>query len=131
MFEINLAQGDVLLSMTGTVVDCDHQKLLVFVNEMQGLVGLVTINSQPYPRKGMETQLKVLASDFGFLNHDSYIDCSSLFVKNIDEFGILLKSGQIRQIGNLDSGTMDKVVLAAIDSRFLNRFQKKFFDSSI
>lgn len=131
MFEINLAQGDVLLSMTGTVVDCDHQKLLVFVNEMQGLVGLVTINSQPYPRKGMETQLKVFASDFGFLDHDSYIDCSSLFVKNIDEFGILLKSGQIRQIGNLDSGTMDKVVLAAIDSRFLNRFQKKFFDSSI
>lgn len=74
MTDINLVQGDVVRSMTGTIVNCDHQKMLVFVNELSGQVGL---------------------------------------------------------IGNLDSDTMDKVVLAAADSRHLNALQKKFFDSAL
>lgn len=78
MAEIDLVQGDVVCSMTGTIVNCDHRKMLVFVNEMSGQVGLVTINSRPYSKKGMETQLKICASDFAFLEHDSFIDCSAL-----------------------------------------------------
>lgn len=95
MTEIELVQGDVVRSMTGTIVDCDHQKMLVFVNELSGMVGLVTINSRPYPKKGLETQLKISASDFSFLDHDSYVDCSSLFVKSIEDFKTLLKNGQV------------------------------------
>ena len=51
MSEIVLAQGDVLLSKTGMIVECDHQKMLIFVNERLGQVGFVTINSRPYPKK--------------------------------------------------------------------------------
>ena len=131
MTEINLVQGDVVRSMTGTVVNCNHQKMLVFVNELSGQVGLVTINSRPYPKKGMETQLKISASDFAFLEHDSFVDCSTLFVKNVSDFKALMQSGQVSLIGNLDSDTMDKIVLAAADSRHLNVLQKKFFDSAL
>lgn len=131
MSDIDLVQGDVVRSMTGTIVDCDHQKMLVFVNELSGKVGLVTINSKPYPKKGLETQLKINASDFAFLDRDSFVDCSSLFVKSIEEFKTLLKNGQVFRIGNLDTGTMDKIVLAASDSKLLKSFQKKFFDSSL
>lgn len=131
MSDIDLVQGDVVRSMTGTIVNCDHQKMLVFVNELSGKVGLVTINSKPYPKKGLETQLKINASDFAFLDHDSFVDCSSLFVKSIEEFKTLLKNGQVFRIGNLDTGTMDKIVLAASDSKLLKSFQKKFFDSSL
>jgi hypothetical protein len=131
MTEINLVQGDVVRSMTGTIVNCDHQKMLVFVNELSGQVGLVTINSRPYPKKGMETQLKICASDFAFLEHDSYVDCSSLFVRSVADFKSLMQNGQVCLIGNLDSDTMDKVVLAAADSRHLNALQKKFFDSAL
>ena len=131
MCDIDLVQGDVVRSMTGTIVNCDHQKMLVFVNELSGKVGLVTINSKPYPKKGLETQLKITASDFAFLDHDSFVDCSSLFVKSIEEFKTLLKNGQVFRIGNLDTGTMDKIVLAASDSKLLKSFQKKFFDSSL
>ena len=123
MAEINLVQGDVVRSMTGT--------MLVFVNELSGQVGLVTINSRPYPKKGMETQLKICASDFAFLEHDSFVDCSALFVKSVADFKVLMQNGQVSLIGNLDSDTMDKVVLAAADSRHLNVFQKKFFDSAL
>lgn len=131
MDEVNLVQGDVVLSMTGTIVDCDHQKMLVFINELSGQVGLVTINSRPYPRKGMETQLKISAANFAFLDHDSYVDCSALFIKTIRDFSALLECGAIRRIGQVDSATMDKIVLAANDSKHLRVFQKKFFDSSL
>ena len=131
MDEIRLVQGDVVLSMTGTIVDCDHQKMLVFVNELSGQVGLVTINSNPYPKKGMETQVKILSTDFAFLAHDSYVDCSALFVKTIQEFSILMECGAVRRIGQVDSATMDKIVLAANDSKHLRSYQKKFFDSSL
>ena len=93
--------------------------MLVFVNELSGQVGLVSINSRPYPRKGLETQLKICASNFAFLDHDSFVDCSALFVKSIADFKALMQSGQVSLIGNLDSDTMDKVVLAAADSRHL------------
>ena len=106
MAEINLVQGDVVRSMTGTIVNCDHQKMLVFVNELSGQVGLVTINSRPYPKKGMETQLKICASDFAFLEHDSFVDCSALFVKSVADFKVLMQNGQVNLIGNLDSDTM-------------------------
>jgi len=131
MADIDLVQGDVIRSMTGTIVSCDHQKMLVFVNELSGKVGLVTINSKPYPRKGLETQLKISASDFAFLEHDSYVDCSSLFVKTIDDFRSLMEKGLVFRIGNIDTGTMDKIVLAASDSKLLRDYQKKFFDSSL
>ena len=131
MAEIDLVQGDVVCSMTGTIVNCDHRKLLVFVNEMSDQVGLVTINSRPYSKKGVETQLKICASDFAFLEHDSFIDCSALFVKSVSDFKALMQSGQVRLIGNLDSDIMDKVVLAVADSRHLNALQKKFFDSAL
>ena len=131
MSEIDLVQGDVVRSMTGTIVNCDHQKMLVFVNELSGQVGLVTINSRPYPKKGLETQLKICASDFAFLDHDSFVDCSALFVKSVADFKVLMQSGQVSLIGNLDSETIDKVVLAAADSKHLSAFQKKFFDSSL
>jgi hypothetical protein len=94
-------------------------------------VGLVTINSRPYPKKGMETRLNICASDFAFLEHDSFVDCSALFVKSVADFKVLMQNGQVSLIGNLDSDTMDKVVLAAADSRHLNVFQKKFFDSAL
>lgn len=131
MSEIVLAQGDVLLSKTGMIVECDHQKMLIFVNERLGQVGVVTINSRPYPKKGMNTQLKICASDFGFLDHDSYVDCSSLFVKSVKDFEVLMKNGLVNLIGHVDLGTMDKVVLAASESRFLNQIEKKFFDESL
>lgn len=131
MADDKLVQGDVVRSMTGTIVNCDHQKMLVFVNELSGKVGLVTINSKPYPKRGLETQLKISASDFAFLEHDSYVDCSSLFVKTIEEFKNLMKNGQVFRIGNVDTNTMDKIVLAASDSKLLRDYQKKFFDSSL
>lgn len=59
------------------------------------------------------------------------MDCSALFVKSIADFKALMQSGQVSLIGNLDSDMMDKVVLAAADSRHLNAFQKKFFDSAL
>ena len=79
----------------------------------------------------METQLKICASDFAFLEHVSFVDCSALFVKSVADFKVLMQNGQVSLIGNLDSDTMDKVVLAAADSRHLNAFQKKFFDSAL
>ena len=105
--------------------------MLIFVNERLGQVGFVTINSRPYPKKGMNTQLKISASDVGFLDHDSYVDCSSLFVKSVKDFDVLMKNGLVNLIGRVDSDTMDKVVLAASESRFLNQVQKKFFDESL
>lgn len=83
------------------------------------------------PEKGMNTQLKICASDFGFLDHDSYVDCSSLFVKSVKDFEVLMKNGLVNLIGHVDLGTMDKVVLAASESRFLNQIEKKFFDESL
>ena len=59
------------------------------------------------------------------------MDCSALFVKSVADFKVLMQNGQVSLIGNLDSDTMDKVVLAAADSRHLNVFQKKFFDSAL
>lgn len=52
-------------------------------------------------------------------------------MKSIEDFKTLLKNGQVFRIGNLDTGTMDKIVLAASDSKLLKAFQKKFFDSSL
>ena len=113
------------------IVECDHQKMLIFVNDRLGQVGFVTINSRPYPKKGMNTQRKICASDFSFLDHDSYVDCSSLFVKSVKDFEVLMKNGLVNLIGHVDLSTMDKVVLAASESRFLNQIEKKFFDESL
>lgn len=79
MADDKLVQGDVVRSMTGTIVNCDHQKMLVFVNELKNL----------------------------------------------------MKNGQFFRIGNVDTNTMDKIVLAASDSKLLRDYQKKFFDSSL
>jgi hypothetical protein len=43
----------------------------------------------------METQLKIAASDFAFLEHDSFVDCSALFVKSVGEFKALVQGGQV------------------------------------
>lgn len=52
-------------------------------------------------------------------------------MKSIEEFKNLMKNGQVFRIGNVDTRTMDKIVLAASDSKLLRDFQKKFFDSSL
>ncbi len=47
MADEKLVQGDVVRSMTGTIVNCDHQKMLVFVNELKNLMK----NGQFFPHR--------------------------------------------------------------------------------
>ena len=110
--------------------DMPHEKYAVLVGENEKLYGFCLINteSSEIPAK-VKFQVKILIENNKFLDHDSFVDCASLFYIDKTKVDGFYKNGKLRFLGPLYKDDLEQVLTYGKSETnvILTKKQKLFF----
>ncbi len=122
---LNMTPGTVLL---GEMAGVDHLKFYVVaaVSENHICICSVIINSQinPFIQKRprlLARQVQILASNYSFLSHDSYVNCAQPWKGESDYFT------DFKRVGQLNEDDLRLVRQEIINSGMLNEEERMLY----
>jgi len=112
----------------------DHPKwnIILDITDDMLLVASVFINSEinfnhinTDELKGL--QYEINKENFNFLDHDSFVDCSKIFVKSYSEFKNVLINNANKKKGDLQENDIENIIELVKKSKNIERKHKKKF----
>lgn len=109
LVEDNTRNGNVIKTFCDDLIGASKDKLLVIISKSKcgTKMGCVLINSDNYPSINntfylKSLQLGIYTTEYpSFLTHDSFIDCSDIKERSIQEIEGILKKDPKRMVGQV------------------------------
>lgn len=123
--EKTIQKGDVLLgefNADGTFRPRNGKSSIKFfvilgVDDFGSYYGVGLINSDPRINfKAADYQFKIKKEDYPFLSHDSYIDCSEIRTRRVDETTDYIAKNEKRILGRLTDDDIERVIAIVISA---------------
>ena len=107
--------------------------IIVGIDNANILLATVYINSEINPnifntRYLKDLQYNLEKKDREYLDHDSYVDCSNLKIKKVDEIIRILKNSPLAYLGELNDEDLNMVKEKIKNSRTISIKEKKDFN---
>ncbi|MGV8096734.1 MAG: hypothetical protein AB2L24_33170 [Mangrovibacterium sp.] len=105
------------------VLDITEDKYLVASVFINSEINFKYINSQELAA----LQYYLDTESFNFLDHNSVVDCSKIFVEPYEKYKIVLLKNAVRKKGNLSNDEVDKICQLVRKSKNITIKDKKKF----
>lgn len=113
--------------------EIDHGKFFVVIGEDDNeLVGFFFINSwvndfiQRKPEMA-KLQFPIAQSDYSFLSHNSFLNCSSLTTIDKDKLSYSIASGETTIKGQLTNNDINAILCMVRESKLFSKIEKDTF----
>jgi hypothetical protein len=107
----------------------DHFKYHIIVGDISGSIAFVYINTEAryfkLPQQLQGTQLPVSPDEFTFLDHDSFVDCSTVQELDKGEVNTYLQANPGHNCGCVQQSLMDNILRLVIYSKSVEIWKKE------
>lgn len=127
---MQLSRGDII-HFYDLETTPSKNKFMVVVGIHENELHLATvyinsnINLKALPIEMQALNILIKKKDYPFLSHDSYVDCSKITLRNIEELNALFTTNDISIHGTLNKQDLGQIILNLISNRTIKGKDKR------